>query len=208
MLHSAANVGETPETWDWSKIEESTGRRGTTWRFCPASSQWRNGLAEARVKAMKNGLDLMMPAGAEALSYSEFVTVIRKVTNSINDRPLGVKKSGSKSDGEYLPISPNTLLFGRTSSQQNSLIDIEDEDKLTRRTKFVEEVEREWWKLWFCQVWDTMFPRNKWKSPHENLKTGDICLKGYPQRIFSNSRKESIRDLSSWRNLSRRRESR
>ena len=44
--------------------------------------------------------------------------------------------------------------------------------------KFVEEVEENWWTLWFSQVWENLFPRNKWKSPEKNLQVGDICLKG------------------------------
>ena len=132
---------------------------------------------------MKEALDILIPAGGDALSFVEFVSVIKKVTNTINDRPLGVKKSGSLSDGEFLPITPNTLLLGRTSSQPVSLIDEEDEDRLTRRTKFVEECEKQWWSLWFHQVWSDLFPRNKWKTPSSNLKTGDICLKALSSTV-------------------------
>ena len=55
--------------------------------------------------------------------------------------------------------------------------------KLTKRIKFVEEVERQGWALWFCQCWQDFFPRNKWKKPEENLKIGDICLKGYSSAL-------------------------
>ena len=132
---------------------------------------------------MKEALDFMMPAGAESLSFAEFEATIKKVANSINDRPLAVKSSSNTADGEVLPVTPNHLLLGRTSTQINNLVDVDDEDKLTRRTKFVEEVEKEWWKLWYCQVGHTLFPRNKWKTPKENLKTGDICLKGYDANL-------------------------
>ena len=186
LTRASANVQDSAENWDWKKVQDKTARLGTSWRFCPAGAQWRNGLAEARVRHMKEGLDHMMPAGAQSLSLSEFTTVIKKVCNTINDRPLAVKLSGSKSDGEILPITPNDLLLGRTSNQLSSLVDSDDEDKLTRRIKFIEEVEREWWKLWFSQCWHDLFPRHKWKNPEENLRTGDICLKGYSSSLGKN----------------------
>ena len=135
-------------------------------------------MAEARVRAIKETFDILLPAGANGLNYAEFETVLRKACNIINDRPLAVKKSGNKKDGEILPISPNTLLLGRTSLQPPSLVDSEDGNKLTRRMKFIQEVEENWWSLWFSQVWQDLFPRQKWKDPANNLEIGDICLKG------------------------------
>ena len=182
-MRSSTNAADNPTTWDWSKVGDVTGRMGTTWRFAPAASQWRNGVAEARVKAMKDGLDLAMPAGAENLTIAEFRTVIVTVSSHINDRPLALKRSGSVTDGELLPITPNSLLLGRNSRQQPSLIDAEDESVLTKRTKFVEEVEQTWWRLWFSQCWENMFPRGKWKTPQDNLKEGDIVMKGYEANL-------------------------
>ena len=68
-----------------------------------------------------------------------------QVSNAMNDRPLGVQSSGENNEGEVLPISPNTLILGRSSKQPSSLIDADDENQLVRRVKFVEEVERSWW---------------------------------------------------------------
>ena len=183
LTRASTNVTESAENWDWSKVEDSTSKDSTTWRFTPPASQWRNGLAESRVRCMKEGLDLMMPAGAENLSFTEFQTVIKKICNSINDRPLAVKRSGDKNDGEIMPITPNSLLLGRTSVQPQSLVDIDEEDKLVKRMKFVEEVEREWWKLWFSTVFKDMFVRNSWKQKSENLRPGDICMKGYSSSL-------------------------
>ena len=159
LTKASENVQESAEKWNWGKVADTTASDSTTWRFCPPGSQWRNGLAERRVRAAKEALDLMMPAGAANLSMNEFRCVLNKVCNSINDRPLGVKSSGSVNDGEILPITPNALLLGRSSTQPCSLIDIDDENRLVRRVKFVEEVERGWWALWWAQCWKDMFPR-------------------------------------------------
>ena len=50
---------------------------------------------------------------------------------------------------------------------------------LTKRQRFVTELEETWWRLWYTQVFDTLFPRGKWKYVQNNLKPGDICLKAW-----------------------------
>ena len=59
---------------------------------------------------------MIMPPGAHNLTTPEFETLIKKCTNIINDRPLGVKRVGSTTDGEILPITPNHLLLGRATN--------------------------------------------------------------------------------------------
>ena len=83
-------------------------------------------------------------------------------------------------------MTPNSLLLGRSSLQPHSLVDSEDENRLVRRTKFVEEVENSWWRIWFVQCWKDLFPRNSWKVASENLRPGDICLKGYNSSLGPN----------------------
>ena len=172
-------MAESSVNWDWGEVEDRTAADSTTWRFTTPGSQWRNGVTERRVRAMKEALDLLMPAVAQNLTVLEFQTVLKKACSSINDRPLGIKRSSTKEEGELLPITHNTLLLGRTSLQSHSLIDADDESKLVERVKFIEEVEENWWQIWFNQIFKDMFPRNKWKCKTANLKPGDICLKGY-----------------------------
>ena len=179
LTRAAENVAEKSENWNWQKIEESTAKQRTKWRFAPAASQWRNGMSESRVKAFKQSLDYLMPAGAQNLTTAEFYTLLKLCCNLINDRPLGVKRANNSLDGDIIPITPNHLLLGRSSKQPpDSYVEKNDENKLTRRMKFIHEIEEQWWNLWFHQIWQDLFPMNKWIEPRENLKPGDICLKG------------------------------
>ena len=92
FCRASQNVAEMSENWNWDKIASTTAKT-TSWRFTPASSQWRNGMAEARVRAFKEALDHVMPAGAKDLNFAEFDALLKKVSNLVNDRPLGVKRS-------------------------------------------------------------------------------------------------------------------
>ena len=166
------------------KVIEKIEMKGVSWRSCPQGSNWRNGLAEARVKGIKYALDLIMPAGAKNLNVIEFQTLLRQASNTMNDRPLAVKSSSSKNDGYILPITPNMLLLGRTSTSppQNFILD-EDSSRFTKRIKFIQQLEQTWWEIWYSQVWDTLFPRATWKERKDNLEIGDICLRGWSNQL-------------------------
>ena len=179
LTRASENIAEQTENWNWTKIEEATSQHRTTWRFAPAASQWRNGMSESRVKAFKEALDILMPAGAHSLSVSEFYTLLKRCCNLINDRPLGVKRANHSLDGEILPITPNMLLLGCSSTQPpDKYVKSDDNNRLTRRMRFIHEVEEQWWSMWFHQIWNDLFPINKWIDKRENLRPGDICLKG------------------------------
>ena len=85
---------------------------------------------------------------------------------------------------KIVPITPNMLLLGRSSTEPpDTYVQPDDGHKLTRRMKFIHEVEEQWWRMWFCQIWHDLFPRNKWIQERENLEKGDVCLKGYSQSL-------------------------
>ena len=54
----------------------------------PIACQWRN-QTEAMVKIMKKALSGALPVGKE-LKYSEMVTLLARITFSINSRPLAL----------------------------------------------------------------------------------------------------------------------
>ena len=187
QLVKAANYAgneEDPANWNWRKIEEVEGRQGTEFRFCPAATAWRNGMAEQRVCGLKKGLDLLMVSGAQSLNYSEFVSLLRSCANLINDRPLGVRHHNKGVEGELLPLTPNLLLLGKTSTGDLDSTAMEDkEDKFTRRAALVDKLEREWWQMWYTQCFDSLFPFPKWRHAMQNLKVGDIVLFGSDNKV-------------------------
>ena len=102
---------ESPANWEWESIGEQGARQGTTWEFVPAGCQYRNGLAESRVKAVKTTLGHMMNStliGTKpTLSYAELCTTLARAASIINDRPIGVR---SLSEDEIVPLTVNQLI--------------------------------------------------------------------------------------------------
>ena len=118
-----------------------------------------------------------------SLNYTELCSLLARAANIINDRPLGVRHHGG-AEGELVPITPNLLLLGKTSSEvQDEERYEEGPDKFTKRQKHMEELLSLWWSMWYAQVFDSLFPFNKWKEEKRNLEIGDVCLVKYDQKV-------------------------
>ena len=120
------------------------------WEFVPAGCQYRNGLTEARVKATKPSLaHLIVMIGSTinnspTVTYPELVVLLSRVANVINDRPLGVR---SLTNDDFVPVTPNQLLIGRTSTSPRSYT-AEETQGFTARLSYQEELLNVWWNLW------------------------------------------------------------
>ena len=167
----------SPRKWDWKEVV----RRNSTvlWEFVPVGSQHRNGLAEATVKILKRCLRLALAPGV-VLSYSELITLLAKISNSINSRPLGVKNVSADSLQEdfLVPITPNHLLIGRSDGAVPPL-DYDDNSSCTTRLAYVTELYNSWWEAWIQQVLPTLMPIRKWKRRCKNLCIGDVVMLYY-----------------------------
>ena len=185
LIKASTYVTEDPSTWDWAAVTKVEAQQGTKWRFCPPGAQFRNGLAEARVKALKHTMELLMFSGASSLNFNEFRCLLTRAANIINDRPLGVRHHGLGVDGELLPITPNLLLLGKNSSSAPDPIQPFDdtEDQFTKRAAFINKLEETWWQLWYVQVFYSLFPLPKWKLRKDNLVIGDIVLVAWESKL-------------------------
>ena len=165
---------QVPYNWDWSKVEKEN--RSSVWKFVPVSSQHHNGLPEAMVKALKRALNNTLQSG-EVLTYDELVTLLARISSSINSRPLGLSSTSNSDQQEdiLLPLTPNHMLLGR-SSPETPHMEYSKNDKFCNRVALVAKIEDEWWRRWKIHVLPTLFPARKWKKAEENLIVGDIVL--------------------------------
>ena len=168
---------ESPGRWSWKEITAKNS--ASSWQFVPVGSQHFNGLPESTVKVLKKSLSLALHPGVE-LSYPELITLLAKISYSINARPLGLSTTSNTSQQEdiLMPICPNMLLLGRSSDTSPPLTYSED-DRFCRRLAYIAQVEKDWWDRWHKQVLPTLFAHKKWKKKQENLAVGDIVMLMY-----------------------------
>ena len=71
----------------------------------------------------------------------------------MNSRPLGVMLG----EDDIQPLTPNHLLIGWTQSGHVSRKALDDGlDKFTKRAKYVAELSKLWWEMWFKQCFATL----------------------------------------------------
>ena len=175
---TAAADKESPGQWDWTRITREN--KVSNWTFVPIGSPHFNGLPEATVKVLKKTLSLALHPGIE-LSYPELVTLLTKISYTVNSRPLGLGNISQSSHQEdhIRPITPNMMLLSRSSNTSPPLV-YSAEDKFCARLAYVAQVEKEWWNLWIRQVLPTLFSYKRWKVKQENVKVGDLVMLSYP----------------------------
>ena len=174
----------SPKACDWARIKEAGARAGTSWEYVPAGCQFRNGLAEARVKAVKHAMDHMVNASIAggvkpSLNYAQLATLVAVAANAVNDRPIGVKKM---TESDFVPLTVNMLLLGRTSTAEIDVLEgeVEEADGL-QLNEHQNRLFRTWWKHWKIHGFHALLPFSRLKhgKRHKNLEVDDICLVQY-----------------------------
>ena len=82
---------EDPTAWDWKKVTNETARKGTEFKIVEPGCQWRNGLAESQIKAMKRSL-FQVASGSviksvnPTLNFQEWTLLLHTIANISNER--------------------------------------------------------------------------------------------------------------------------
>ena len=168
---------ESPEKWDWKRVTRDNST--ISWEFVPVGSQHRNGLPEATVKVLKKSLAHALHPGV-VLAYDELVTLLSRISYSINQRPLGLANTSQSSQQEdnMVPLTPNMMLLGRSSNESPPL-DYTEDDRFCSRLSYVSTVETTWWKKWVKEVLPTLLPYTRWRKQQKNLSVGDVVMMWY-----------------------------
>ena len=196
LVKSSVKVEEKDmpvNSFNWNQV--TSKNFNTKWIFLTAGGQHRNGLAESTVKVMKKSLNHALHAG-QVLSYAELVTLLARIATSVNSRPLSIGRTSSSSEQNesLLPITPNHLLLGRTTSEPINL-EYQEEDKFSRRLAFIQSIHDAWWKSWINEVLPTLIPCKKWKYPKKNLNVNDIVMVHYKGNMTDDYRIAKVTEV-------------
>ena len=176
LVSASKEVVDAPE-YNWDEISRNTENK-TTWRFCPAGSQFRNGASEIFVKKMKR--TLIHTYGDKSLNQQELITALKKTANILNSRPIyAMMGPCGGADPDYLQVlTPNMLLLGRANSEL-PVKNYEDVDEPMVRLAYVSELLRLWWGQHYVQDFSSLVPTQKWWEVKRNIRQGDIVLIQY-----------------------------
>ena len=125
-MSAAKEIQELVAEWKWEEIHEWCADKRIKWTVVPAEEQHQNGLSESLIKSVKRSLKHTI--GENLLTFAEFQTVLYRVANIVNSRPIGVITGSDPADPK--PLTPNDLLLGRsTGGAPQGLFDTDKSSK-------------------------------------------------------------------------------
>ena len=165
-IHVDWSKKENPQNWQWDAIKDATANKGTKWDFVPAGCQWQNGLAESRIRIFKETYAKCIigtiNGNKSLISYGDMQGLLADIMNRMNDRPIGLK---SLTETDLVPLTPNCLLIGRTSSSVSCGNNGDcQEENYPKRLNYCQELSDYWHREFEKQVFFNLLPYQRYKD--------------------------------------------
>ena len=142
------------------------------WKFSTETAPWANGCTERLVGIFKKQLKIMLQK--HVLTLRQLETIVLEITQSVNDRPLGVTR---EEDGDS-QITPNLLLYGRSlnplcTPSTTKLSNMPCSDMWIQRKKVLAH----FWSKWQAEYLSTLSINKKWLHGDQTvIKPGDVVI--------------------------------
>ena len=177
---ASSDLKEYREGWNEDELVRFGASHCLDWQFTMPSSPHQNGVTEIMVKLVKGVMSALTEAiGTTVLFLNELFTVVKEVSNIVNERPIGLKPN-LQTDPNFL--SPNSLLLGRCSDRissgpfQRKEIYLSSPKSDKTRFLLVQRIASQFWKVWTSTYFPTLLRRQKWHYKERNVQVGDICV--------------------------------
>ena len=145
---------------------------GVNYTVCPVGAHYVHGKVERKIKEVKKSVGIQVKN--ERLSVLQWETLMQKISNSVNNLPIGLKNKTE--DLENLDIiTPNRLILGRNNERcPNAPLTIcPDHKKLLESNA---NILKAWFKAWLVSYVPLLMERPKWHVNDKQINTGDVVL--------------------------------
>lgn len=164
---------ELKQVWknvDKTALVKKSTENGLKWVFGPADSPWQQGAVESMVKAAKKAISFSV--NNQRLSPSEFMTLCAEVSNTLNERPIGLLPGD---DSDISVLTPNSLLLGRSTAKNPGGWQ-HLSASLSNRCHLVQQISDLFWAKWVELCAPFLIVQRKWHRAGRNLQVGDVVL--------------------------------
>lgn len=141
--------------WNLKELETFGVNEGLKWEFACADAPWQNGISEALIKSIKRAITTAI--GQSVMTFPELQTVLYKVSNLVNERPIG-RHPTSPEDRAYL--CPNDILLGRSSTKVPNG-PFNESAGPRKRFYFIQNVVDAFWSRWTRDYFPGLLVRQK-----------------------------------------------
>ena len=168
---------------NWNTLQHKTAKAGTTWRFVPPGTPWRNGSAERIIGLLKRTMGSQIQAGS-LLEELDLQSFLHRVSSIMNDRPLSARVF---SVSDFCAITPKDLLLGAAPSLPKETewqVGTEEdlEGRFGERMAAVERKVQDWWRMFSADVFPMLVPFRKWADTASSLDLGAVVLVQYASK--------------------------
>ena len=159
------------QEWNQTAIMDNLRQKETGWHFNPPTASHMGGSWERLIRSVKRELSILLRE--QVPSDETLLTVMAEVERILNDRPLTAL---SDHHDDLLPLTPNDLLLLRNNTSTPPGIFTENDLYTRKRWKQAQHLANVFWKRWIREYLPTLQIRQKWLTPKDNIKVGELVL--------------------------------
>jgi len=151
-------------------IISTLASRSIEWELIPVATPHMGGIYERAIGSAKRILKGLV--GDNPLLFEEYCTIFAKVECLLNSGPYWPLTCNPEDSLSF--VTPGHFLIQSTF---DPLPEPEPDSKpLSRRFDNLRMITQNFWKKWSLEYLNTLQPRQKWASPTENIREGQIVL--------------------------------
>jgi len=141
------------------------------WRFQPPISPWWGGFFECFVKLVKRPLRKVL--GTAMVTVTELETIVSEVERSVNSRPLTFLSDDPQDE---TPITPYHLMGKLPDYRVAEEMEL-DEEKMSRRMKYVSQLANHCRVRWEKEYLTTLLERSKKHSKSDTRQNAEVGMR-------------------------------
>ena len=163
---------------DDDRIQKYLEAKQCTFIFNPPSASHFGGVWERLIRTVRNVMNgILLEQHTTRLSTQELRTLLYECMYIINSRPLTTTSLNQSTSIEPLPLTPNTLLTMKESTNLPPPGKFEEPDLYCRRRwRRVQYLAEQFWSRWKCEYLQSLQTRTKWNKAEPNIRQGDIVM--------------------------------
>ena len=165
--------GQKEHSRMWDEIDKRdlvSKRPEITWDFTPPEAPYMNGAAERMVGAAKSALKMILTEDV-LLNDETFITTLKFVQRTLNDRPIAYTETDSQ-DPESL--TPNHFLM--QGNLASDLAPVDETFTLEKRYQYILFLKNKFWSRLVKELTPTLRKCDKWRGKRPEIQVGDVVV--------------------------------
>ncbi|XP_031549019.1 uncharacterized protein LOC116286607 [Actinia tenebrosa] len=174
FVGAEAELKRPIDEMDDQKVKAELLKENVDWVKNPASASNFGGVWERQIRSIRNVMNGLLREHFARIDEETLRTFLCEAEATVNSRPLTVETLSDPLSEP--PISPSTLLTGKTRLVLPAPGEFKREDLYCKRKWRTQHLAQEFWQRWSKEYLQQLQARPKWTQPRRNFRAGDVVL--------------------------------